>query len=323
MLVITGGAGFIGSVLVGALNQQGRDDIIIVDNLGSSSKWLNLRKLKFLDYLSRERFLELVESEALAGGIEAIVHLGACSTTTEENLDFLFQNNFAYSRTLADYAVRKKIRFIYASSAATYGDGKQGYSDDTQGIPTLLPLNRYGYSKQRFDLWVLREGLEKMCVGLKFFNVYGPNEYHKSGQHSVVYSAFQQAQACGRISLFESYQDGIAHGEQKRDFVYVKDCVQAMLWFLAHPHANGIFNLGCGQARSFNDLAKAVFAALRKPVQIDYISMPQQLRAQYQYFTQANLNRLNALGYTQPFTSLEQGVEDYVRSYLLRNDQYF
>ncbi|RME90755.1 MAG: ADP-glyceromanno-heptose 6-epimerase, partial [Candidatus Hydrogenedentota bacterium] len=247
---------------------------------------------------------------------DAIFHLGACSSTTETDFDYLWNNNVEFSMRLAEYAMENKIRYIYASSAATYGAMEQGFSDDENQLTNLKPINRYGYSKHKFDLMLLKKGWLKETVGLKFFNVYGPNEYHKGDMRSMIHKAFGQIRETGKIKLFKSYRKEFADGEQKRDFIYVKDCAEVMLWLLENSQVHGIFNLGTGQARSWNDLAKAVFTSMNRPVQIEYIEMPKNIRNAYQYFTQANMDKLRNAGYTQAFTSLEEGVQDYVKNYL-------
>jgi len=321
LLIVTGGAGFIGSGLVWQLNQEGIDDILIVDNLASSEKWKNLVGLNFSDYVHKSDFLRLLDSGAL-GEIKAIFHLGACSSTTELDADYLIQNNLEYSKRLAQFALTKGIRFIYASSAATYGDGSRGFKDDENKLTELRPLNMYGYSKHLFDLWLQRNNLLDKVVGLKFFNVFGPNEYHKGEMKSVVCKAYFQIKATGQLKLFKSYHPAYGHGEQKRDFVYVKDCTQIMTWFWQHPEINGIFNLGTGKARTWNDLAKAVFAAMNLPVNIQYVEMPDNLKGKYQYFTQADMNKFFSVYPDYEFCSLEQGVRDYVLNYLEQKDPY-
>jgi len=248
--------------------------------------------------------------------------MGACSSTTEQDADYLMENNFHYSCRLADWALAKGVRFIYASSAATYGDGSLGFSDDDRQTRGLQPINMYGYSKQLFDLRVLREGLQDRVAGIKFFNVFGPNEYHKGDMTSVVFKAFHQIRETGRVRLFKSYRPEYDDGGQKRDFVYVKDCVEILWWLLNHREANGIFNLGTGQARTWNDLIWAVFAALGRPVEIDYIEMPEALQGQYQYFTEAQMDKLRAAGCPMRFGTLEEAVGDYVRNHLLKADPY-
>lgn len=323
MIVLTGGAGFIGSCFLAKLNAERVRDALIVDVLESSTNWLNLRGKRFQDYLHRDRFLALLQSGAFHGQIEAIVHMGACSNTTESNVDFLMENNYRYSRSLAEYALLHGIRFIYASSAATYGDGTHGYSDDINGLEAFVPLNPYGFSKHLFDLWVARNGYEHKVCGLKFFNVFGPNEYHKTGMLSGTFNAFTQMQNSGKIRLFNSHSPAFKDGEQQRDFVYVKDCVEVLWWLLTHPAANGIFNLGSGVARTWNEMAQAVCAALGKPVAIEYIEMPEVLRPQYQYRTQAEMGKLSSAGCPVRFHSLEEATLDYVQGYLTRENQYW
>jgi ADP-L-glycero-D-manno-heptose 6-epimerase len=282
MIVVTGGAGFIGSAFVAKLNDEGHDDIIIVDELGRSEKWKNLVKRRYADYIHKGAFLEMIIGNRVPFPVEAVVHMGACSSTTEQDADYLMENNFHYSSFLADWALVHGVRFVYASSAATYGDGGRGFSDDDQKTRELRPINMYGYSKQLFDLRVVREGLQDRVAGIKFFNVFGPNEYHKGDMTSVVFKAFHQIRETGKVRLFKSYKPEYGDGGQKRDFVYVKDCVEILWWLLNHREANGIFNLGTGQARTWNDLIRAVYAALSLPPAIDYIEMPEAIRGQYQ-----------------------------------------
>jgi ADP-L-glycero-D-manno-heptose 6-epimerase len=323
MYIVTGGSGFIGSAFVSALNQRGIEDILVVDELATSSKWKNIRGKSFIDYLHKDDLLKAIVQETLPKAIKAIVHLGACSATTETDVDYLMRNNYQYSRTLLEYAVSNKIRFIYASSAATYGDGALGYSDAPESTPQLLPLNPYGYSKQIFDLFVLRSGLLSKVVGLKYFNVYGPNEYHKGDQRSMVHKAYYQIKSTGRVELFKSHRNDYKDGEQKRDFIYIRDCLEVMLWLLDSPQVNGIFNLGTGIARSWNDLAAAIYSALDQPPAIEYIEMPLSIRSQYQYFTQAEMTRLRQAGCPVHFLTLEQGVKDYITNYLDQGERYF
>ena len=322
MYIVTGGAGFIGSAMVAKLNAEGIDEILIVDELESTEKWKNLVNRRFVDYLHKDEFLRLLSQDKLPAPIKGIIHMGACSSTTEQNAEYLIQNNYRYTRILADWALRKRVRFIYASSAATYGDGSLGYSDDDESSLKLKPLNMYGYSKQLFDLWAIRSGAARQMVGLKFFNVYGPNEYHKGDMMSVICKAYSQIQATGKVQLFKSYRPDFKDGEQKRDFVFVKDCT-AVIWRLINePSVNGIFNLGSGEARSWNDLIKAVFAAMGKKPKIEYIEMPEVLRGKYQYFTEAKMAKLEKTGLWTTSTSLEDGVSDYVRKYLSSPDRY-
>jgi ADP-L-glycero-D-manno-heptose 6-epimerase len=322
MIIVTGGAGFIGSAFVWKLNQEGIEDIVIVDRLGTSDKWKNLVSLRFADYIHKDDFFHMIYDDDLPFEVTAIVHMGACSATTERDADYLWENNFLYTRALAEWAHNRGIRFIYASSAATYGDGKQGFADDHDKIRNLKPINMYGYSKQVFDLWVLRQKLENKMAGIKFFNVFGPNEYHKADMTSVIFKAFQQIKETGKVRLFKSYEPQYPDGGQMRDFVYVKNCIQVLWWLLQSPAVNGIFNLGTGTARTWNDLIKAVFAAMGIKPNIEYIEMPEGLRNQYQYFTQAEMDKLRQAGCPVDFSPLEDSVRDYVVNYLQQTDPY-
>jgi len=322
MIVVTGGAGFIGSAFVWKLNQQGIDNIVIVDNLGTSEKWKNLVNLRFLEYIHKDDFLQMIYADQVPFTARAIIHLGACSSTTERDADYLWRNNYLYTCRLADWAIRNGIRFIYASSAATYGDGAQGFSDDDALTPTLKPINMYGYSKQVFDLWTLRRGAEKQIAGIKFFNVFGPNEYHKGDMTSVVFKAFHQIRATGQVRLFKSHRPEYANGGQLRDFVYIKDCIEVMWWLLENREANGIFNVGTGKSRSWNDLINAVFTSMELPTRIEYFDMPEGLRNQYQYFTEAKMDKLQAAGCPVAFRALEDSVRDYVTGHLMQADPY-
>lgn len=319
MIVVTGGAGFIGSAVIWKLNKMGIDKIIIVDELGSDDKWKNLIGLKFADFYHKDDFIGLVLQRAVPFKISSIIHLGACSSTTEKDADYLMDNNFHYSQELAKYSLENKIRFIYASSAATYGDGTNGYDDDESKLENLRPLNMYGYSKHLFDLWIKRNGLIDKVVGLKYFNVYGPNEYHKGEMRSVVHKAFEQVRDFGRVKLFKSYNSEYKDGEQKRDFIYVKDAVDITLFFLEHSDKNGIYNVGTGHAQTWIELVSALFNVLGKPINIEFIDMPKEIRDKYQYFTEANLKKLRAAGYNKPIMSVQQGVTDYVKNYLLKD----
>lgn len=321
MIIVTGGAGFIGSAFVAQLNRDGIRDIIVVDSLGTGSKWKNLRGLHFTDFIHKEKFLQLVTSNAVPAA-RAVVHMGACSSTTETNCDYLLENNFHYTRALAEWALRHKVRFIYASSAATYGDGAFGYDDDPALAPQLKPLNMYGYSKQLFDLWALRGNHLGAMVGLKFFNVFGPNEYHKGPMRSVVHKAFEEIGQTGKMRLFKSNTPRFTDGGQMRDFVYVKDCTAVMSWLLRTPAVNGLFNLGTGTARSWNDLANSVFAAMGKVPQIEYMAMPEELSRQYQNFTEASMDRLKKAGCPVQFHTLENAILDYVRNHLAGPNPY-
>lgn len=322
MYIITGGAGFIGSAFAAHLNGQGKHDILLVDELASTERWKNLRGLRFTDYVHKDEFLAQVQRDTLPQKIEAIIHLGACSATTELDVDYLMRNNYGYTRILAEYALKRKIRFIYASSAATYGSGTQGYRDDHDSLDSLRPLNPYGYSKQVFDQHAARKGWLNQIVGLKFFNVFGPNEYHKEDQRSVVHKAYQQIKREGLVRLFRSYDPRYKDGEQKRDFVYIKDCNAVMSWLLQNPKANGIFNLGTGSARTWVDLTNAVFAALSLKPNIEFIEMPDELKRHYQYFTEADMTKIQKAGCPVMFGSLEETIRDYVVNYLERENPY-
>jgi ADP-L-glycero-D-manno-heptose 6-epimerase len=322
MHIVTGGAGFIGSAFVWKLNGMGITDIVVVDELGTSESWKNLVGLRYADYLHKDAFLDLVLHDELPFDVDSVTHMGACSATTELDADYLMENNYRYSVTLAAWCLEHDVRFINASSAATYGDGSRGFSDDEARLGELRPLNMYGYSKQLFDLWARREGVLGSLASLKFFNVFGPNEYHKGDMMSVVCKAHTQIGQTGRLKLFKSYHPDYPDGGQMRDFVYVKDCVDVMWWLLQHPEVGGVFNVGTGQARTWNDLARSVFAAMNLPENIDYIDMPEQLRGKYQYFTQAEMAKLAATGCPVRFTSLEDAVKDYVQGYLGREERY-
>lgn len=318
-IIITGGAGFIGRNVVAALNERGEDNLIVVDELGTSEKWKNLLGLQYEDYLDKDAFRALIREDRLAG-VQAILHLGACSATTERDASYLADNNYQTTRELCEWCLTHGARFVYASSAATYGDGSLGYSDDDRVMPTLKPLNMYGYSKHMFDLWALRKGLLGMIAGLKYFNVYGPHETHKGDMRSVVSKAYEQVRDTGVVRLFKSYKAEYGDGEQLRDFVYVKDAVDMTLHLMEHPEMSGVFNCGTGQARSWNDLARAVFVAMDRPANIEYIDMPTELQGKYQYFTQADMEKARSAGYSRPFTALEDGVKKYVQGYLMSED---
>jgi len=317
MIVVTGGAGLIGSAVVDRLNALGRDDIIIVDHLGRSEKWKNLTALRFADYLEKELFLERIICNQVPGGIDTMIHLGACSATTEQDASYLIRNNFEYSKCLASYAVKHDIRFVYASSAATYGDGSNGFSDDEDLLHALRPLNMYGYSKHLFDLWALREGLLDRIAGLKYFNVFGPNEYHKGEMRSLVLKAFEQIAETGTLKLFRSYRHDYADGEQMRDFLYVKDAADMTVHFAENRRANGIFNIGSGQPHTWNSLAAAIFEAMDMTAVIEYIDIPDQIRDKYQYYTCADIAKLRTSGYDGSITPLREAVAEYVRKYLV------
>jgi ADP-L-glycero-D-manno-heptose 6-epimerase len=293
-----------------------------VDNLGKTDKWKNLVNLRFLEYIHKDDFMQMIYSNRVSFKARAVIHLGACSSTTERDADYLWRNNYLCTRALADWAIRNELRFIYASSAATYGDGAQGFSDDDALTPTLKPINMYGYSKQISDLWILKGGAEKRVAGIKFFNVFGPNEYHKGDMASVIFKAFHQIRATGQVRLFKSHRPEYADGGQLRDFVYIKDCIEVIWWLLENGDANGIFNVGTGKSRSWNDLINAVFAAMQLPSRIEYFDMPEELRNQYQYFTEAKMDKLRDAGCPVAFRALEDSVRDYVTGHLMQADPY-
>jgi len=327
MIVVTGGAGFIGSAFLWKLNEEGLHDILVADEFGTGNKWRNLAKRRIGYALHKDQLLDWLSTKSRPAAIDAIIHMGACSATTEKDVDYLIKNNFNYSAELFQFAAREKIPFIYASSAATYGMGEHGYSDDPQLIHRLRPINPYGYSKHVFDQWVMNQREKPpFWAGLKFFNVYGPQEYHKGGQASVVFHAFPQVRDRGNLKLFKSYKDGIAHGEQRRDFVWIKDVVDVILHFMRAPKnaKSGIYNVGSGEARSFADLGRAVFSSMgKREAKFDWVEMPDDLKNQNQYFTEANLSQLREQGgYTKSFTPLEDGVKEYVTRYLTSQDPF-
>lgn len=324
MIVITGGAGFIGSNLTAALARQAPGDVVVCDWLGSGDKWKNIAKCELADVLTPDRLMDFLGSRR----IEAILHMGAISSTTETDVDRIVANNVRLTLDLWDWCARHRTPFVYASSAATYGDGAQGFDDDGEmdSLEKLRPLNPYGWSKHLFDRIVARRAsrhaVPPQWVGLKFFNVYGPNEYHKGSMQSVVAKSYPIA-ACGRpVRLFQSHDPAYPDGGQLRDFVYVKDCVRVIQWLLEHAKVSGLFNVGTGHARSFADLAGAVFDALGRESNIEYVAMPEEIRGKYQYFTQAKMERLRQAGFDAPFTTLEDGVRDYVLNYLAASDPY-
>ncbi len=320
MYIVTGAAGLIGSGIVWGLNQRGIDDIIVVDNLGVSDKWKNLRALRFAQYEEKEDFREMIQDSTFNNKkIDAIIHMGACSSTTERDASYLIDNNYKYTQELASFAVSHGIHFIYASSCATYGDGSHGYLDDESKIEQLRPMNMYGYSKQMFDLWAKRTGLLSEITGLKFSNVYGSNEMHKAEMRSVVCRAYEQISETGKMSLFKSYKTEYADGEQMRDFIYIKDAVDMILFLLDHPNACGLYNIGSGRAETWNALVKAAFEAMDKPLNIEYIEMPENLRDRYQYYTKTEMGKLQALGYNKEATSLKDAIADYICNYRIQD----
>lgn len=317
MIIVTGGAGFIGSCVVRALNDEGIEDIIIVDNISTTDKWMNLSNKRYIKYVHKCCFLQELDAYQ---NITAIIHMGAQSSTEEKDFDYLWRNNFEYTKALWKYCAEKGIQFIYASSAATYGSGEQGF-DDSVDIDCLSPLNGYGYSKQLFDQWVKNQAsvFPRQYVGLKFFNVYGPNEYFKGKMASMIFHGYEQIQKTGKINLFKSYNGEYADGYQLRDFVYVKDICSVIIWLLRNEKVNGLFNVGTGVARSFKELAESVFYALGLKPNIEYIDMPEHLKKKYQYFTQAKIDKLRAVGYKREFIKLEEGTKDYVLEYLYKD----
>jgi ADP-L-glycero-D-manno-heptose 6-epimerase len=322
MILVTGAAGFIGSVIVKHLNDLGQEDILVCDHFESGDKWKNLRDLKYTAFVQVED-LFAHEIWKKTAGIKAIYHMGACSDTTELNMDFLYKNNTEYSNRLLTLAAEKNIPIVYASSAATYGAGEQGYFDDHAGMPSLKPLNKYGYSKQLTDEWILKQKKKpKVWFGVKFFNVFGPHEYHKGKMSSVVYQSFNQIKDVGEVKLFKSHRPDYKDGEQLRDFVYVKDVVKAMVELIAagvkKPTISGIYNLGTGEARSFHDLVKATFKAMEKKPKITFIDMPGELRNQYQYYTQAEMAKFKRALPKFKFMKLEDAVSDYVTKHLMK-----
>lgn len=316
MLVVTGGAGFIGSVLVAMLNARGRRDVLIVDEYGDGPKWKNLRGKSFTDVVSPEKFAHDLTAGVYDGKLDGILHIGAITDTSFPDMDALQERNVRSTRTLATWAIAHGVRFVYASSASVYGDGALGFSDADSVTPTLLPLNPYAFSKWLSDTDAIRDGWTDEIASLRFFNVFGPNEYHKGRMASVPWHSTNQIRETGQIKLFQSHNPLYADGAQERDFVYVKDVCAVVLWFLDHPEAGGIYNVGTGQAQTFNDLAAAIFRALSKPSDVSYIPTPENIRAGYQYHTQADLTRLRGLGCDVPFLSLEDAIQDYVGTYL-------
>ena len=322
MYIITGGAGFIGSTVLWELNNAGITEILIVDNLASTEKWKNLVGHIFIDYIHRDLFLEKLYAGKF-NGIKGIIHLGACSSTTESNADFLMENNLHYSMRLCQYAMQHGIRFLNASSASTYGDGSQGFNDSLDTIYALRPLNMYGFSKHQFDLWLLRKQYHNTVASFKFFNVYGPNEYHKGNMRSVVLKLFLDVQEGKPTCLFRSYKKEYNDGEQARDFIYSKDCSKVLFHFLMHPEWNGIFNLGTGVANTWNTLAHTVHNALNIERDIQYIPMPDVLQNKYQYYTKAAMEHFHSVtNNTFSFTSLQDGIFDYVQNYLQHDLAY-
>jgi ADP-L-glycero-D-manno-heptose 6-epimerase len=321
MIVVTGASGFIGSAIVWELNIRGITDIHCVDLLQQDDKWKNLVGLKFSDYEERDAFLKriLLNDPALKEKVTGIIHMGACSATTEKNASFLVENNYKFTQVLAKWAVKNSKRFVYASSAATYGDGSDGFSDNHASLNSLKPLNMYGYSKHLFDLWAMNNAVLDRIAGVKFFNVYGPNEYHKGDMRSVIHKAYGQIMETGKLRLFKSYKKEYPDGGQKRDFIYVKDAVNMTLK-LYDSGSNGIYNAGTGKARTWVELGNAVFAAMGRKPEIEFIDMPETIRDKYQYFTEAKMEKMSAV-YSGKTHSLEEGVGDYVKNYLMQGEK--
>ena len=325
MLLVTGGAGFIGSNVVAALNDSGRADVAVCDVLGHDGKWRNLAKRQLADIIPPAQLSDWLKGRRL----DAVIHLGAISETTATDGDLVIETNFRFSMRLLDWCTAQATPFIYASSASTYGDGAQGFADDPSiaALKTLRPMNLYGWSKHLFDMAVAEraakgEKLPPQWAGLKFFNVFGPNEYHKGAMMSVLTRRFDDIKAGRVVELFKSHRDGIADGDQRRDFIYVDDVVRVMMWLMATPSVSGLFNVGTGHARSFKDLMLAAYAALGTAANIRYIDMPLSIRDSYQYFTQSDVDRLQRAGYNGGFTTLEEAVGFYVNGYLDRADRF-
>jgi ADP-L-glycero-D-manno-heptose 6-epimerase len=326
MILVTGGAGFIGSNITAALAERGTP-VAVCDRFRNGNKWRNLSKLELRDVVAPEALAQWLDAHTAS--VEAVVHMGAISSTTETDVDLIMEANFRLSQLLWRWCALHGKSFLYASSAATYGAGEHGFDDDgsLEALAKLRPLNAYGWSKHLFDRWAARElangdARPPQWVGLKFFNVYGPNEYHKVGMQSVVAQKYPLAAAGEPLTLCRSHRPDVADGGQKRDFVYVGDCVDVVLWLLDHPGVNGLYNLGTGQARSFEELARALFTALKRPADVQYVDMPTAIRPNYQYFTEASMDRLRQAGYTRAFTSIGDGVREYVGRYLSQPDKY-
>jgi ADP-L-glycero-D-manno-heptose 6-epimerase len=325
MLLVTGGAGFIGSNVVAALNDAGRSDVAVCDILGSDGKWRNLSKRQLADFVPPAELIGWLQGRRL----DAVIHLGAISSTTATDGDLVMEANFKTPLRLLDWCTATATPLIYASSAATYGDGERGFDDDgsVAALKQLRPLNLYGWSKNLFDLAVADraargERLPPQCVGLKFFNVFGPNEYHKGTMMSVLARRFDDIKDGRVVQLFKSHREGIADGDQRRDFIYVDDVVRVVMWLLATPSVSGLFNVGTGKARSFKDLILSAYTALGLPPNIEYVDMPEQIRGAYQYFTESKVERLRQAGYNGGFTALEDAVETYVKNFLNRSDRF-
>ncbi len=320
MIVVTGAAGFIGSCIVARLNERGEKNLVLVDHFEDGDlkatkdiRRANCQNKGFVQYIDKKDFLKSIVEDRLNFKIDCLIHMGACSSTTLQDAQYFEENNFQYTLKLAEWALKHDVRFIYASSAATYGDGRFGYKDDDETTRRCQPLNLYGQSKQKFDLWVLNNHVSDKVVGFKFFNVYGPNEYHKGEMQSVVAKNYERVVRTGKIQLFKSYKKEYQDGEQRRDFIYVKDAVEIVTFFVDHASINGIFNVGTGRSETWNDLAQGLFKAAAKSLSVEYIDMPEELKSRYQYFTQADIFKLRQAGYQNQLMNLEQGIGDYVR----------
>ena len=331
MIIVTGAAGFIGSAFIWRLNEAGITDILAVDKMRDGEKWLNLRKRDYSDWVDRDDLFTWLSVPENAEKITGVVHMGACSATTEQDGDFLMSNNYGYSKKLWEFCTKQQIPYVYASSAATYGAGELGYEDEVspEELKRLMPLNKYGYSKKYFDDWAFKQKeTPSQWVGVKFFNVYGPQEYHKGRMASMVFHTFNQFRENGGVKLFKSHKEGFADGEQLRDFVYIKDVVDVLFFFLTEKVPSGVYNLGTGEARSFLDLSMETMknASQNDKLQvsdvIEFVPMPEDLRGRYQYFTEARMEKLKKAGYTKRFHTLEEGVADYVINYLSKEDIY-
>ena len=319
MIVVTGGAGFIGSAVIWGLNRRNIRNIMVVDHLDKTDKWKNLVPLQFLDYMDRDAFLDGIRNDVLPDNISCVIHMGACTDTLNDDASYLIQNNFKYSQAIASYCLNKHIRLIYASSVATYGDGTQGFSDLPDDLDKLRPLNPYGYSKHLFDLWASRNGILDEMIGLKFANVFGPNEGHKGEMVSMIHNCLQQIEATNVVRLFRSHHPEYPDGGQKRDFVYIKDVVDMVLFFLDKPEINGLFNAGSGHARSFNEMANACFKAMGRPSKIEFFDMPESMRERYQYYTCLDLQLLRRAGFRHRFSSFERAIRDYYVNYYAKS----
>ena len=319
-ILVTGGAGLIGSAIVWELNRRGFENIIVSDRLGIDEKWRNLVPLKYADYMDADDVLaSLNNGNGALDKVDLVIHLGACSATTERDSNYLMRNNFEYTKQLALWSVARNARFVYASSAATYGDGAHGMDDRMTELHKLRPLNMYGYSKHLFDQYAQRTGILRRIIGLKYFNVFGPNEDHKADMRSVVHKSFGQIKATGKVQLFRSHRPDFKDGEQMRDFLYVKDAVRMTLHLAQSPLAGGLYNLGSGIAQSWVQLTRAIFAAMGLPPNIEFIDMPAALQPKYQYYTCADIGKLRQAGFKDEITPLEEAVRDYVQNYLIKD----